>query len=1200
MVKKLVVFTLLFLFSLFLSINSSYSLTYIDSCYSLTTENETYVLNQSIGNYNGNCINVNANNITLDCNGYSIENITEGAAIYSYGYSNIVIENCIIRNVTSNSTFSRGIYIRFSNNIEINNVDVSYVNNIYNKTPNLASALELFNCNNVYVNNFNASSIDSLYYDTSIIRIIDTNNTFFNNVNFSGYFDNGNIFYVPPYSNNISISNVVSDDYKYDVDAVILYNSNNVSNSSFKYVRYGIGNVYNSSLYNVSMLCNYDCLALYDNNVVNNCVLNSLNGNSLSVLGSNNLIYNNLFNGSYYFSGSNYLNTTKQEGTRIYSNGNYIGGNYWTNLNGAGYSDTCTDADKDGFCDEPYVLYTNNVDYLPYSDEYVEHVCGDGICSGSENSSNCPQDCYCGDGRCYKEDGENSLNCDVDCAIRVDSCKTLSIENETYVLNQSIGNYNGNCINVNANNITLDCKGYYIENITNGYAISVSSQKNNIVIRNCNIRNINNTGISLHNNNNNSVIYNVSIKDIYGNSSFSGIYVYGFNNTIRNVVIDNLFRNVSGGNVVYGISLSSSNSYVENVTINNLFNGFYVYGFYVDGINNSFYNVNLSNFYSNGSSIYGFYVDSINNSFYNVNLSNFYSNGSSIYGFYIRKNNNTIENVSFKNFTTVSYSISLISSYYNVNMKNLYAEDFVGKSFYGVYSSFENSSVVGFNLKNISANFSSYVISIRNNCLAKDIVISDIIFNPTYTNYGIVVENNSIVDNVTIENITGKIYGIGIGNNSVVRNSKINGAYYGIYSSPVYTSYRYLIENVNVTANYGIYLYRFGNLTILNSDFSNSNYTFYDTYPYSKDSCNFLAENVTTASGLPILYYRNEGNVIDNKKFDYMFLCGDNSIVRNIDVSNISGLVILADNVSVYNVSLYECYNFNYFIGNNISLDNLYLSNIYNVEVSINGTFRNSVVRNTSVSIGVGNVKIENLDCINEKRYCLYVYYNNTVLVNNSKIIGNTSSLYVYQDELSNIKVYNSVIDRISNDSRYGAIYIPRYNKSKIELYNVTLKDYYVNQSRLDVYWLLKVNNPKGASVTIYDKNNNEVSSFTDNYKELWLMDYYVIPLNQKLELNNYTIISTKQNYEDLTINLILNENKNINIVLKLLEKKPSDYLDVTGKAILSLSIGLMGILGIINVMGLMYSVRKTEDLLLIMLICAIVTIMIVSIWYII
>jgi len=62
-----------------------------------------------------------------------------------------------------------------------------------------------------------------------------------------------------------------------------------------------------------------------------------------------NLFYNNLFNNTKNFDldeevgAINYWNTTRQAGTRVYSLGTEIGGNYWTNSTGNGYSDTCTE-----------------------------------------------------------------------------------------------------------------------------------------------------------------------------------------------------------------------------------------------------------------------------------------------------------------------------------------------------------------------------------------------------------------------------------------------------------------------------------------------------------------------------------------------------------------------------------------------------------------------------------------------------------------------------------------------------------------------------------------------------------------------------------------------------------------------------------------------------------------------------------------
>lgn len=95
---------------------------------------------------------------------------------------------------------------------------------------------------------------------------------------------------------------------------------------------------------------------------------------SMSMIG--NYIYNNLFNNTQnviYLSNRflNHWNTTKQIGTRIYSSGTEIGGNYWTNSLGNGYSDMCIDFNTDGFCDIQYYLYDYNIDYFPLSNKYT-------------------------------------------------------------------------------------------------------------------------------------------------------------------------------------------------------------------------------------------------------------------------------------------------------------------------------------------------------------------------------------------------------------------------------------------------------------------------------------------------------------------------------------------------------------------------------------------------------------------------------------------------------------------------------------------------------------------------------------------------------------------------------------------------------------------------------------------------------------
>lgn len=165
-----------------------------------------------------------------------------------------------------------------------------------------------------------------------------------------------------------------------------------------------------------------------------------------------NNIYNNYFNNTEFeFIGGvkqNDWETSEQYGERIYTTGK-LGGNFWV-----GYSESCTDADTDGFCDNSYTVNgTENVDNLPYSDECVsnwtlysnETSCFNATtllinetyqdengCQypyyqySNESYINCPElyECsngtciyvsFCGDGFCDVGGGEDQDNCCTDC-----------------------------------------------------------------------------------------------------------------------------------------------------------------------------------------------------------------------------------------------------------------------------------------------------------------------------------------------------------------------------------------------------------------------------------------------------------------------------------------------------------------------------------------------------------------------------------------------------------------------------------------------------------------------------------------------------------------------------------------------------------------------------------------------------------------
>ena len=96
--------------------------TNVSACGTLNTAGTTYTMNQSINNTGVTCITIGAQNITFDCQGFSItgNNTTGIYGIYS-SYSNTTIKNCII------SAYGYGIRIDSgnANQSSIDNVSVA-------------------------------------------------------------------------------------------------------------------------------------------------------------------------------------------------------------------------------------------------------------------------------------------------------------------------------------------------------------------------------------------------------------------------------------------------------------------------------------------------------------------------------------------------------------------------------------------------------------------------------------------------------------------------------------------------------------------------------------------------------------------------------------------------------------------------------------------------------------------------------------------------------------------------------------------------------------------------------------------------------------------------------------------------------------------------------------------------------------------
>lgn len=245
-------------------------------------------------------------------------------------------DHAIINNVTITGNSNNGLFAHDCTNVTFTNI---LINQTY-------SGLDL----HIFLN---GSVSNTRIYDVGTLKIASSDYTTYNNIT------------------------MISDDATFNDIYVSLYNSweNIIVNSTFSA----------TDALTLSLYRGVDNI-VYDNTFVGDIAINY--GESGVV--SNNLLYNNLFNTSdsypdvsiFITESHNNWNTTEQVGTTIYGPGSNIGGNFWANSAGTGYSQSCTDSETDGFCDSPYNLTSgtacsgascdaNTTDYLPLSNAYA-------------------------------------------------------------------------------------------------------------------------------------------------------------------------------------------------------------------------------------------------------------------------------------------------------------------------------------------------------------------------------------------------------------------------------------------------------------------------------------------------------------------------------------------------------------------------------------------------------------------------------------------------------------------------------------------------------------------------------------------------------------------------------------------------------------------------------------------------------------
>ncbi|MDD5182065.1 MAG: NosD domain-containing protein [Candidatus Nanoarchaeia archaeon] len=156
--------------------------------------------------------------------------------------------------------------------------------------------------------------------------------------------------------------------------------------------------------------------------------------------------------------------------------------------------------------------------------------------------------------------------------ISITGCDNLSTDNTDYVLINNITNRQVGfewCIFINSSNITLDCGGYNITEITvpagNSYGI-YANNSDNVTIRNCSVTDYDSADIIVSNSN------EFDIRDSNAINSGSGI-LYGdsTNSTISNVISGNSSNGIeiyNSVNITVENSASNDNTYI-GITISN-------------------------------------------------------------------------------------------------------------------------------------------------------------------------------------------------------------------------------------------------------------------------------------------------------------------------------------------------------------------------------------------------------------------------------------------------------------------------------------------------------------------------------------------------------------------------------------------------------------------------------------------------------
>ncbi|MCX6777921.1 MAG: right-handed parallel beta-helix repeat-containing protein, partial [Candidatus Micrarchaeota archaeon] len=536
-----------------------------------------YYLTNNLGSaYSQTCITVNSSNVVLDCRGRSITGNGGSYGVDNPRFSNVTVRNCVINTYGSGIRFGQDKYGGANSGL--------IENNILNSCSDFGVLLYRAE-SNVILNNTaqNCGREGFIVYYYSYANIV-VNNTAQNN----GYgFNLGDIAQI-----NQLYGNRAKNNSHYGIE--LIWAQGNVVHD----------NIVDGNGWAGIFLQSTDTYGTVDNVIYNNLFNNTMNVEWLA----ENIVFGNQWN------------TGQQPGTRIYSPGTEIGGNYWSGPSG-GYSDTCTDNNTDGFCDDAYYLADGNIDYLPLSDEYPTDTTPPVITILSPQNTtyststvgltftvNEPTSWigYSLDGAAnititgnttlsglsdgphnvivYARDTSNNLGASVVVyfsvslpANPISACPYSMNSPGTYVLTQNL-TASGTCITVNSANVVLDCMGHSITGVgTTGIVFGIyNPASDNVTVKNCVVRGYNaeafEYGIEYGVQNCyagsgpvNGLIYNNTL-----DSNWQGIYLCG---CASDLISNNTVNNSGNSGIQFDHGPSSGILVTNNVVTNTNGNG---------------------------------------------------------------------------------------------------------------------------------------------------------------------------------------------------------------------------------------------------------------------------------------------------------------------------------------------------------------------------------------------------------------------------------------------------------------------------------------------------------------------------------------------------------------------------------------------------------------------------------------------------